>query len=47
MQKPPNLKHPGNPGYSGKPNLKIIGTEENKDPQIRGPVNIINKITES
>ena len=29
-----------------KPNLRIIGIEESKDSQIKGPVNIINKIIE-
>jgi hypothetical protein len=28
------------------PNLRIIGTEENKDFQLNGPVNIFNKIIE-
>jgi hypothetical protein len=28
------------------PNLKIIGIEESKDSQLKGPVNIFNKITE-
>ena len=29
-----------------KPNLRIIGLEESKDSQIRGPVNSFNKIIE-
>jgi hypothetical protein len=29
-----------------RPNLRIIGTEENKDSQIKGPINIFNKIIE-
>ena len=42
MQKVCNPKHPGNPG----PDLKIIGIEESKDLQLKGPVNIFNKIVE-
>ena len=29
-----------------RPNLKIIGIEESKDSQLKGPVNIFNKIIE-
>jgi hypothetical protein len=29
-----------------RPNLRIIGTEESKDSQVKGPVNIFNKIIE-
>ena len=29
-----------------RPRLRIIGTEESKDSQIKGPVNIFNKIIE-
>jgi wobble nucleotide-excising tRNase len=29
-----------------KPNLRIIGIKESKDSQLKGPVNIFNKITE-
>ena len=29
-----------------KPNLRIIGIEESKDSQVKGPVNIFNKIIE-
>jgi len=29
-----------------RPNLRIIGIEENKDSQFKGPVNIFNKIIE-
>jgi hypothetical protein len=29
-----------------RPNLTIIGIEENKDSQLKGPVNIFNKIIE-
>jgi hypothetical protein len=28
-------KHPGNPGHSEKPNLRIIGIEESEDSQIQ------------
>ena len=44
MQKDPNSKHPGNPGH--RPNLRIIGIDENEDFQLKGPVNIFNKIIE-
>jgi hypothetical protein len=29
-----------------RPNLRIIGIEESEDPQLKGPVNIFNKIKE-
>jgi hypothetical protein len=29
-----------------RPNLRIIGTDENEDYQLKGPVNIFNKIIE-
>jgi hypothetical protein len=29
-----------------RPNLRIIGLEQNKDFQLKGPVNIFNKIAE-
>jgi hypothetical protein len=29
-----------------RPNLRIIGIKENKDSQLKGPVNIFNKIIE-
>jgi hypothetical protein len=29
-----------------RPNLRIIGVDENEDFQLRGPVNIFNKIIE-
>jgi hypothetical protein len=28
-----------------RPNLRIIGIEESKDSQLKGPVNVFNKIT--
>ena len=46
MQKDPNSKHPGSPGHNEKTNLRIIGIEESEDPQLKGPVNIFNKIIE-
>ena len=30
-----------------RPNLKIIGIEESEDSQLKGPVNIFNKIKEN
>jgi hypothetical protein len=45
-KKLPNPKHAGNPGHNEKTNLKIIGIEESKDSQFKGPVNIFNKIIE-
>jgi hypothetical protein len=29
-----------------RPNLRIIGIEESEDPQLKGPVNIFNKVIE-
>jgi hypothetical protein len=29
-----------------RPNLRIIGVEESKDSQVKGPINIFNKIIE-
>jgi hypothetical protein len=46
MQKAPNPKHPGNPGHDEKTKPKVIGIEESEDSQLKGPVNIFNKITE-
>jgi hypothetical protein len=43
LQKSPNLKHSGNRGHMRRPNLRIIGVE---DSQLKGPVNIFNKIIE-
>jgi hypothetical protein len=51
MQKAPNPKHPG-PNEITKPKdnryrrKKKIGIEENKDSQVKGPVNIFNKMIE-
>ena len=44
MQKVPNPKRPGNPGHMRRQNLRIIGIEESEDSQLRGSVNIFNKI---
>ena len=46
MEKAPNPKHPGNPGRNEKTKPKIIGIEESKDSQLKGPVNIFKKIIE-
>ena len=46
MQKDPNPKHPENPGYNEKTNLRKIGMEESEDSQLKGPINIFNKIIE-
>ena len=46
MQKSPNPKYPGNPGHNEKTNLRIIGIDENEDFQLKGSVNIFNKIIE-
>jgi hypothetical protein len=46
MQKDPNSKHPGNPHTMRRPNLWIIGVDENVDFQLKGPANIFNKIIE-
>ena len=43
-QKAANPKHQGNPGHNEKYNLRIIGIGESEDIQIKGPVNIFNKI---
>ena len=45
MQKDPNSKHPGNPGHNEmrRPNLQIIGVDENEDFQLKRPANIFNK----
>jgi hypothetical protein len=34
------------PDTMRRPNLKIIGIEESKDSQVKGPVNIFNKMIE-
>jgi hypothetical protein len=46
MQKASHPKHPGNPGHNEKTNLRIIDIEESEDPQLKGRVNIFNKIIE-
>jgi hypothetical protein len=46
MQKDPNLKHPGNADTMKRPNLMTIGIEESEDFQLKGSVNIFNKIIE-
>ena len=44
--KAPNPKHPKNPGHMRRGNLMIIGIEEIKESQLKGPVNIFNEIIE-
>ena len=39
-------KHPGNARHNGKTKLKIIDIDENEDVQLKGSVNIFNKIIE-
>jgi hypothetical protein len=46
MQKDPNPKHPGNPGQNEKTKPKDNGIEKSEDSQLKGPVNIFNKIIE-
>jgi hypothetical protein len=46
MQNDLNSKHPGNPGYNEKTKSMIIGIDENEHFQIKGPINIFNKIIE-
>jgi hypothetical protein len=46
MQKAPNPKHPGNQDIMRRPNLRIICIEEREESQLKGPVNIFNKIIE-
>ena len=46
MQPTHNTKHPGNLGPMKRPNLRIVGVEEGKELQFKGPENIFNKIIE-
>jgi hypothetical protein len=46
MQKDTNPKHPGNPGENERSNLRIICIDEKEDFQLKGSVNIFNKIIE-
>jgi hypothetical protein len=46
VQKDPNPKYPGNPGHMREPNLRIISIDKKEDFQLKGPVNIFNKIIE-
>jgi hypothetical protein len=46
MQKDPNSKHQEIQDAMRRPNLRIIGVGENEDFQLKGPVNIFNKIIE-
>jgi hypothetical protein len=45
-QKALNPKHQEIQDKMRRPNLRIIGTEESEDSQLKGPVNIFNKIIE-
>ena len=44
MQKDPSPKHPRNPGHNQKPNLRIIGIDENEYFQLKRPVNYRRKL---
>ena len=45
-QKAPNPKCPGDRGHNEKTKPKVIGIEEGKEYQLKGTVNIFNKIIE-
>ena len=45
-KKDPNSKHPRNTGQMRRPNLRMIGVDENEDFQLKGPANIFNEIIE-
>jgi hypothetical protein len=46
MQKDLSPKHPGNPGHNEKTKPKDYCIDEKEDFQLKGPVNIFNKIIE-
>jgi hypothetical protein len=46
MQKYPNTKYQEIQDTIRRPNLRIIGIDEKEDFQLKGPVNIFNKIIE-
>jgi hypothetical protein len=46
MQKAPNPNHPKNSGHNKKTKPKDNGIEESEDSQLKGPVDILNKIIE-
>ena len=46
MQKDPTSKHPEIQDTIRRPNLWIIGVDENEDFQLKRPANIFNKIIE-
>jgi hypothetical protein len=46
MQKDPNSNIQEVKDSMRKPNLRIIGVDENEDFQIKGPADILNKIIE-
>jgi hypothetical protein len=45
-KKDPNSKHPGNSEHNEKTKPKANRIEESEDFQLKGPVNIFNKIIE-
>ena len=47
MQKDPNSKYPGNPGHNEKTKCKDKGIDDKEDFQLKGQVNIFNKIIEN
>jgi len=46
MEKATGPKHTGIQDTMRRSNLRIIGIEESEDSQLKGPVNIFNKIIE-
>jgi hypothetical protein len=46
MQKDLNSKHTGNKDTMRRPNLQIIGVDENEHFQLKGSANIFHKIIE-
>ena len=46
MQNDLNSKHPGNQDTMRRPNLMILGIDENEDFQFKGPINIFKTIIE-
>jgi len=46
MEKATGPKHTGNPELNEKIKPRIIGLEESEESQLKGPVNLFNKIVE-
>jgi hypothetical protein len=46
MRKALNSKHPGNPGHNEKTKPKDNRLEKSEESQLKGPINIFNKIIE-